>query len=195
MLALLALTLGKGPRSPVAGPQGDALSAVGRGVAVGLGAAAKFAPLALAPLFAAGLGSVATRRSFRSVLLFCLALLVTLAVTVLPFVPDEGLRELYDRTLGYQVARPSPFSVWGQHESLDWLQTVVKAAAVGLALFVAVVPRSRGPFQVAALGAAVTIAVQLAVTHWFYLYVAWFAPFVLVALLGPYRRPAAHVPA
>ena len=108
----------------------------------------------------------------------------------LPFVPDGGLRELYDRTLGYQVARPSPFSIWGQHESLDSLQTAVKAAAVGLALIVAVVPRSRGPVQVAALAAAVTIAVQLAVTHWFYLYVAWFAPLALVALLGSHRTHA-----
>ena len=48
-----------------------------------------------------------------------------------PFVPDGGLRELYDRTIGYQASRPSPFSIWGQVESLGWLQTVVKAAAAG----------------------------------------------------------------
>ena len=179
VLALLALTLGNSRWSSAA-----------RGVAVGLGAAGKFAPLAMAPLFAGGLSSVLARGSLRRVAAFSLALVAVLALTVLPFVPDGGLRELYDRTLGYQVARPSPFSIWGQHESLEWLQTVVKAAAVGLALIVAVVPRSRGPVQVAALAAAVTIAVQLAVTHWFYLYVAWFAPFVLVALLGSHRTHA-----
>ncbi len=182
VLAMLALTLA---------PAREGLSAAGRGLAVGLGAAAKFGPLALAPLFAGGFGAVGARGSLRRVLIFCLALLALLAAAVLPFQGDAGLREVYDRTVGYQASRPSPFSVWGQSESLGWLQTAVQAGAVGLALTVAVVPRRRGPLQVAALGAAVTIAVQLGVTHWFYLYVAWFAPFALVALLGPYRRPAA----
>ena len=53
---------------------------------------------------------------------------------VVPFVPDGGVRELYDRTIGYQASRPSPFSVWGQVESLGWLQDVAKAAAGALAL-------------------------------------------------------------
>jgi hypothetical protein len=34
--------------------------------------------------------------------------------------------------------------------------------------------------------------VQLAATHWFYLYVVWFLPFVLVVVLGAYREPAAE---
>ena len=147
------------------------------GAAVGLGTAAKFAPLALGPLFAR-----------RSPAVFAAALLLTLAITVIPFVPDGGLRELYDRTLGYQAGRGSPFSVWGQVGSLGWLQTVVKVAAVGLALAVAFVPRRPDERQVAALGAAVLIALQLAVTHWFYLYVVWFVPFVLVAMFGAYRE-------
>ena len=51
-------------------------------------------------------------------------------------------------------------------------------------------PRERGPRQTAALGAAVLIALQLAATHWFYLYVVWFLPFVLVTSLGAYRAQA-----
>jgi hypothetical protein len=153
-------------------------SSVATGVVVGLGAAAKFAPLALAPLFAR-----------RRPLVFVLALAVTLAVTVLPFIPDGGLRELYDRTLGYQAARGSPFSLWGQTD-LGWLQTLVKGAAVGLALLVAFVPRRPDNRQLAALGAAVLIALQLPVNHWFYLYVVWFVPFVLVALFGAYGATA-----
>jgi Glycosyltransferase family 87 len=149
------------------------------GVALGLGAAAKFAPLALAPLFAR-----------RSPVVLGTALALTVAIAVVPFVPDGGLRELYDRTIGYQAGRGSPFSVWGQVDSLDWLQTLVKLAAIGLALAVALVPRRVDERQVAALGAAVLIAVQLAVTHWFYLYVVWFVPFVLVAVLGAYRERA-----
>ena len=106
---------------------------------------------------------------------------------MLPFVPDGGLRELYDRTVGYQAGRASPFSVWGQVDSLDWLQTAVKARPWLLALAVAFVPRRPDPRQVAALGAAVLIALQLPVTHWFYLYVVWFVPFVLVAVFAAYR--------
>jgi hypothetical protein len=119
---------------------------------------------------------------------FGVAVALTVALAVLPFVPDGGLREMYDRTIGYQAGRGSPFSVWGQVDSLDWLQTVVKAAAVGLALLVAFLPRHPDARQVAALGAAVLIALQLAVTHWFYLYVVWFVPFVLVAVFGAYRE-------
>jgi hypothetical protein len=147
------------------------------GVAVGLGTAAKFAPLALAPLFAR-----------RAPVVFGVALVLTIAVTVVPFVPDDGLRELYDRTIGYQAGRGSPFSVWGQVDGLGWLQTAAKVAAVGFALAVAFVPRRPDERQVAALGAAVLIALQFAVTHWFYLYVIWFTPFVLVAVFGAYRE-------
>ena len=39
-----------------------------------------------------------------------------------------------------------------------------------LALAVAVVPRRRDEVTLAALAAAVLIAVQLVVSHWFYLY-------------------------
>jgi hypothetical protein len=172
--AMLALTLR---------PSRQAASALARGAAVAAGAAAKFAPLVLAPLFARGTGP--GRR--RELAFFALGLAAVLAATTLPFLPDGGLRELYDRTVGYQAGRPSPFSIWGQAESLDWLQTVVKAAAAALALLVAFVPRRRSARQVAALGAAVLIALQLGVSHWFYLYVVWFVPFVLVTVMGALR--------
>ena len=55
---------------------------------------------------------------------------------------------------------------------------------MGLALLVAFRPRARSPVTVAALGAAVLIALQLTVEHWFYLYIPWFLGFLLVALLA-----------
>jgi hypothetical protein len=125
-------------------------------------------------------------------LLTTAAVAVVIAATVLPFTPDTGLRDLYDRTLGYQAGRPSPFSVWGQEPSLEWLHTAVKVAVVGLGLLVAVVPMRKSPRQVAALGAAVLLAVELAVTHWFYLYVVWFLPLLLVAIMTAYREPGPH---
>jgi hypothetical protein len=147
------------------------------GVALGLASAAKFVTLALAPLF-----------SRRAPLVFGLALLLTLVATIAPFVPDGGLRELYDRTVGYQASRPSPFSIWGQVESLDWLQNALKFAVAALALLVAFVPRRVDLRQMAALGAGVLIAVQLVATHWFYLYVVWFVPFVLIAAFAAHQR-------
>ena len=152
-------------------------SAGAAALAVGLGAAAKFVTLALAPLFAR-----------RAPLVFAGALVLVLAWTVVPFVPDGGVRELYDRTIGYQASRPSPFSLWGQVDSLGWLQTLTKAAAGLLALAAAFVPRRPDLRQTAALGAAILIAVELTATHWFYLYVVWFLPLLFVALFAAHDR-------
>jgi hypothetical protein len=148
-----------------------------RGALVAFGAAAKFGSAALAPLFATAGGE----RRWHSAVIFSVAFLAVAVVVTIPFVPDGGLGELYDRTLGYQATRSSPFSVWGQAPSLEGLQPVVRVLAVALAVGVAFYPRTKGAVQIAALAAAVTIAVQLTAAHWFYFYVVWFLPFVLVA--------------
>jgi len=158
-----------------------------RGALIALAAAAKFGSAALAPLFATADGE----RRWHGAMAFSIAFALVAAAVVLPFVPDGGLRELYDRTLGYQATRNSPFSVWGQAPSLDFLQSLARAAVVALALGVAFYPRSKTPVQVAALAAAVTIAVQLTAAHWFYFYVVWFLPFVLVAGFAAHPRIAA----
>jgi hypothetical protein len=62
--------------------------------------------------------------------------------------------------------------------------------AVGLAL----VPRSRSPAALAAACAAVLIAAQLGIDHWFYLYIPWFFGLVMLALLGS-LSPAPAAPA
>ena len=164
-------------------------SPTARGALTALAAAAKFGSAALAPLFATGTGE----RRWRSAAIFTLAFAAVAAGLVLPLLPDGGLRDFYDRTLGYQATRGSPFSVWGQAPSLDFLQPVARVAAVTLALGLALWPRFRSPIQVAALAAAATIAIQLTATHWFYFYVVWFLPFVLVAAFASQARmlPAA----
>jgi hypothetical protein len=154
-----------------------------RGVMVALGAAAKFGSAALAPLFATGTGE----RRWRSAIFFAIAFVAVTALLVLPFLPNGGLHELYDRTLGYQASRSSPFSVWGLAPSLDFLRPVERAGAVALAFGVALWPARKTPAQVAALAAAVLIAVQLGATHWFYFYVVWFLPLVLAALFVAQR--------
>ena len=151
-----------------------------RGALVGLASAAKFAPLGLVPLFAT-LG-----RPLR----YGIALVLAVVFVVVPFLPDGGVRDFYDTTIGFHAGRESPFSIWGQEPGLDWLQAVLKVAVAALALAVAVLPRRRDTVQVAALAAAVLIGLQLVTVHWFYLYIVWFAPLVLAALFAAQRDPA-----
>ena len=71
-----------------------------------------------------------------------------------------------------------------------------KGAAAALALLVAFVPaRAATCARSAALGAAILIAVQLTATHWFYLYIVWFVPFVLVALFAAHATARPRSPA
>jgi uncharacterized membrane protein len=150
-----------------------------RGVVLALAASAKFAPLALAPLWASY-----ARGRLRDALAFSLAFGAAIVLVYAPVFPDGGARELWDRTVGFQLGRDSPFSIWGQEDWLAPLQHAVKAAAVLLAAALFFVPRHKTRLQVAALGAAVLIALQLSLSHWFYLYIVWWLPLALIALLG-----------
>jgi hypothetical protein len=155
----------------------------GRGVLLALGGAAKFAPLALAPLFARGTDALRSRRT----LVAALTMVVVLLAAFLPFIPHGGVHALWHRTIGGQLNRDSPFSVWGQ-ASIGGLHKAWEACAIALALLVALVPKRRSLVQVAALAAAVVIAFEMAADHWFYLYIVWFAPLVFVALFAPYDQ-------
>jgi len=151
-----------------------------RGAVVAAAALTKFAPLVLAPLFAT-YGTPPRRALIVTTGSFALVAALALA----PVAFGDGLGTFYDRTLGFQADRGSPFSVWGLYDLPG--RTVALAAALVLAVVVAFVPRRRDPVSVAALGAAALIALQLALEHWFYLYVVWFLPLVLVALLSGRR--------
>ena len=156
-----------------------------RGALSALAGLTKFGPLILAPLFAAGPGE----RRPRPLILFTVGFVVVAAAVTIPLLPDGGFRELYDRSLGYQASRGSPFSVWGQAPSLHWLQTLSKVFAVALAVALFFVPRRRSPVQLAALAAALLIAVQVTANHWFYPYAVWFAPLVLITVFAAQRGP------
>jgi len=158
-------------------------SPAGRGATSALAGLSKFGPLILAPLFAAGPGE----RRPRALIAFAVAFLAVAALVTLPLLPDGGFRELYDRSLGYQASRGSPFSVWGQAPSLHVLQTLSKVFAIALAALFFFLPRRRSTVQVAALAAALLIAVQVTANHWFYPYAVWFAPLVLVAAFARQR--------
>jgi hypothetical protein len=145
-----------------------------RGVFVALAGMTKFAPLALGPLYITH-----TRQRVR----FAVGMTVVLALCFAFVLAYGDPRTFYDRTLGFQTSRGSPFSIWGLR---DWTtaQAVVQVAGVLLAVAVAFLPRRRDLIGLAALTAAVLIALQLGITHWFYLYVVWFYGPLMVALLG-----------
>ncbi|MDX6635587.1 MAG: hypothetical protein QOF06_1790 [Solirubrobacterales bacterium] len=112
---------------------------------------------------------------------------VTIAVLLWPAI-DPGLKTFYDRTIGIQAGRDSPFSIWGQ-TSLEPLRIAILALTGLASLAFAFVPRRKSLVQLAALSAALLIALQLTLHHWFYLYIVWFYPLLLIALAAlPARR-------
>ena len=156
-------------------------SAPARGLVLAVAAGAKYAPAALAPLFATGTGE---RRS-RSAVAFGVVFVAVIVAGFTPFVPDGGLSELFDRTLSYQQDRSDACcTLWVLSPGLDWLQVPLQVAVGALAVAVAFVPRHRSPVQVAALGAAILLGIELSLSNWNPWYIVWFAPFVFVALLA-----------
>ncbi|MDX6476039.1 MAG: hypothetical protein QOH95_1550 [Gaiellaceae bacterium] len=167
-------------------------SGVGRGAFVALSGWTKFASLLLLPLWS---GYPEARRP-RAILLtlagFALATAVLFSVLFLEPSVLHAARVFFDRTVRFQIGRASPFSLWdwGQYHAKGLpdlhlvqrvLQVLLVVGAFGLAWF----PRRRSPLRMAALTAAVLIGFELVLTHWFYLYLPWFFPFVALALLAP----------
>jgi hypothetical protein len=168
-----------------------------RGIFAALAGLAKFAPLALAPLLCThGLRSSGRSRLLkaRAVLLFCIAFALTAGVVMIPALTHDSLHTIYERTFIYQSHRESPFSIWGLYGTsptggpyAHWLapvQVAVEIAAVVLAVVLALLPRRRDLVGLAACAAAILIAVQLGIDHWFYLYIPWFFGLTMLALLG-----------
>ena len=175
-----------------------ASSASARGAAVALAGWTKFAALLLAPLWLSypnGLRPPARRFALG----FAVATAAAFSILLLEPDPLHAARVFGERTFGFQLDRESPFSIWGWGQyraagvpDLKPVQQVLQVLVVAGALLVAFVPRRKSILQLAALTAAVLIGFELVLTHWFYLYLPWFFPFVAFALC--FRRdPAAQV--
>ncbi|MEX2106981.1 MAG: hypothetical protein WD810_08800 [Solirubrobacterales bacterium] len=165
-----------------------------RGAMAALATFAKFAPALLAPMLltynARGSTDEGVRERTprpqdpligRPAALFVIGFAVVSALVMLWPAIDPGISTFYDRTIAYQTSRNSPFSIWGQ-TSVDPLRTVLVIATAGLSLLLAFRPRRKSLIQVAALGAALLLALQITMDHWFYLYIVWFYPLLLAAL-------------
>jgi hypothetical protein len=173
-------------------------SGVARGAFVALSGWTKFASLLLLPLWS-GYPEARRPRSMAATLVgFALASAVLFSVLLLEPSPLHAARVFFDRTVRFQIGRDSPFSLWdwGQYHAkgipdLHLVQRALQGLLVAAALVLAWFPRRRSPLRMAALTAAVLIGFELVLTHWFYLYLPWFFPFVALALVAPLPgRPA-----
>jgi hypothetical protein len=165
-------------------------SPLARGAAVAVSGWTKFASLLLLPLWS-GYPEARRGRSL-TVLGFALATAIVFFVLFLEPSPWHAARVFYDRTVSYQIGRDSPFSLWdwGQYHAkglpnLKLVQHVLQALLLAGSLALGFVPRVRSPLRLAALTAAVLVGFELVLTHWFYLYLPWFFPFVALALVAP----------
>ena len=193
-----------------------AFTSVGwRAILIALAAGAKFTPLFLVPLYATGYEGLAGRFSRKegraSGLISRMAALRlprTTAIRVMYFATvfasacalllvypaiDPGLAKTWERTIQSQLDRTSPFSIWGQVTWLQPLQTLLMIGTVAFASALALIPRKRTLVQISALAAAVIIATELTLEHWFYLYIAWFFG-MLIAAIAPDTADDANAP-
>jgi hypothetical protein len=171
-----------------------------RGTSVALAGWTKFASLLLVPLWFTYPGHErrAHREHARRAFVLAFVTATALAFSILLFEPDlsDALRTFWDRTIGFQIGRDSPFSIWdwGQYHAkgipdLALGQRVVQVLTLVLAGVTAAVPARKGPLELVALSAAILLAVELSLTHWFYLYLPWVLPFIVLALFLPRDRP------
>jgi hypothetical protein len=169
-------------------------SPLARGAAVALAGWTKFAPLLLAPLWA----SYPERRARPTALFvagFLAATVAAFSILLLEPSPVHAARVFWDRTLGWQLGRESPFSIWDWRQyhaglpDLHLLQRVLEGLLVAGAAAAYFFPRRKSPLQLAALTAALLLGFELVLTHWFYLYLPWFFPFAAFAVLAPVAEP------
>ncbi len=145
----------------------------------------KLAPLALVPLW------IAAARDRGHALFEAVVVTAGLAAMVLVLGGTAGFGDLLN-ALSFQAERGSLLSPWAMLGA-GGAQVVFQAAVVACiagACVRAWTDRSLAgdPRRMAALGAAILLAVQLAANHWSYTYLAWVFPLLAVALLAGERH-------
>ncbi|MFL5842209.1 MAG: glycosyltransferase 87 family protein [Thermoleophilaceae bacterium] len=158
-------------------------SPAGRGGMLALGTMVKFVPGLLVPPLAAGRRRIEPKHA----LIFGTAFAAVCVAVLLPVLPDGGVKEFWNTTLGFQLKRGSPLSIWGRHPDLSWLKTTVAVIVTAFAVAIAWWPRLRTTSQLAALCGAILAASQMGTGYWLYFYLVWFAPFMLIASFNEHR--------
>ena len=167
-----------------------------RGVLGAMAGLTKFAPLGLAPLLWRGVGPWPPTRKLVT---FVIGYVATIGLAMLPVLLSNDWHWFWAHTIDYQATRPAPFSLWGlwggYRQTLHLPEHIVLGAAVALGLAAPFLPRGeRTHVEVAALGAAIIIALQCGITYWFYLYIVWFFPLVVIALVLAHPDPRQEEP-
>ena len=151
---------------------------VARGLLMAAATLTKFLPVLLALQF---LGVRQGRGRYA------LTLLASLAAMLAWPVITSGPAQFLDSTVGYQLVQRgggAQFSIWTYlpHAALV-ARPLLAAALVLLALSPLVRPPVQHPREQAALAAALLIGAQLLLGYWFYSYLTWCYPLLIIAMV------------
>jgi hypothetical protein len=156
-----------------------------RGLLLAAVSLTKFLPALLALQF---LGT--RRRRSRYALALAAALAAMLAWPLI----TSGAAQFLDSTFGYQLLLRGggvQFSIWTDLPQVAIVaRPVLAAALVLLALSPMLRPEARDPREDAALAAALLIGGQLLLGYWFYSYLTWCFPLVVIAIIQAPADPS-----
>ena len=158
-----------------------------RGLLMAAAALTKFLPALLALQF------LATRRGRSR---YALALVAALAAMLAWPLITSGPAAFLDSTFGYQLLQRGggvQFSIWTYLPDVAIVaRPILAAALVPLALSPMLRPPVRDAREDAALAAALLIGAQLLLGYWFYSYLTWCYPLIVVAIVAarPDQRAA-----
>ena len=163
-----------------------------RGLFAGFGAWTKFAALVLLPLWSGYPNARAWRPRLRFLWGFVVATLMAFSILLFDPSLSHAVRSFWHDTFLYQFGRSSPFSIWDWRQyhaqglpNLRWVQRALYGLLVAGSLALFWWPKERGPLRMAAFTGMLLVGFEMVLTHWSWLYLPWFFPFVAMALLMP----------
>jgi hypothetical protein len=162
---------------------------VARGVLSAISGWTKFASLVVVPLW---LTYPMGRLNSRYLAGFAAGTLAVFSILLLEPNPLHEVVVFWHRTIGYQLGRDAPWSLWDWRQyharglpDLHLVQRVLQVLLVAGAFAVSAWPRRKSPLQLVAFTAALLAGFEMVQTYWLYTYIPWFFPFAAIALLVP----------
>jgi len=162
---------------------------VARGVLSAAAGWTKFASLITFPLW---LTYPTGRVNWRYAAGFVAGTLAVFSIVLLEPHPVHELATFWHRTVGYQLGRDAPWSLWDWRQyharglpDLHVLQRFFQVLLLVGVVVVAFKPRRKSPLQLAAFTAVLLAGFEMVQTYWLYTYIPWFFPFAAITLLVP----------